>query len=266
MATFQEFVQTELPLRQVVIFGSFNPTISGQNASIGSYFLDNSVGSGPYIRYEKIGSNSTDWRIVPPSATDISGLNTIIGSYSAIWNNNVITTNTVSTVVYETLYSNIDSTKNSLQEYISYEWNPHIVKHSSTIKLANGKIYMLATSDGSSTTHYLEMNLRPISPFFTSTIVNYGTVDSYNLNEFKSCKYTIEVNDAVLNKTHYSEINVLSDGIEVAVSEYGTLFTSTNAMVEYGGYTNGTIVSLTAISLIGSMNDKTFKGIRTNFF
>lgn len=252
MATFQEFVQSELPLRQVVIFGAFNPTLSGQPAAIGSYFLDNSSGSGPYIRYEKIGSSATEWRIVPPSATDISGLSN--------------TLETVSAIVYETLYSNIESTKTTLAEYISYEWNPNVVKQSSTIKLSNGKIYMLASSDGSSTTHYIEMNMKPVSPFITTGLISYGTVDSFALNDFKSCKYTIEVFDTALNKSHYSEINVLCDGAEVAVAEYGSLFSTGFPLVEYGGTTNGVIVSLTANSITGNMLNKVFKGIRTNFF
>lgn len=263
MATFQEFVQSELPLRQVVIFGSFNPTISGQNAAIGSYFLDNSTGTGPYPRYEKIGGGSTDWRLV---AANDPAFETILNSYSGVWNNNVTVTNTISTVVYETLYSNYQSTKYTIEDYVLYEWNPSLVKKSSTIRLANGRIYMLATSDGSHVSHYLEMNMKPVSPFIANGISNYGSVDFFELSSFKSCKYTIEVNDTVLNKTHYSEINVLSDGVEVVVSEYGTLFTTIAPMIEYGGTITGSTVSLTAYAIIGNMPDKIFKGIRTNFF
>jgi hypothetical protein len=167
----------------------------------------------------------------------------------------------------DTLYINRDSAQTSLTNFINTEWYNGIVKKSGTINLtANGRIYMLATGDGSNASHYLEINPKPISNFEKTSIADFGIIDSYSLTDFNSCKYIIEVRDTVLNKVHYSEINTIGDGAEAASSEYGILFTSTGPLVEYGTITNGLAVSLTAHSLQGNATDKVFKCLRTNLF
>jgi hypothetical protein len=225
--------------------------------------------------YSTVQSNSGSWMPVNNAA-----VNTVVTSNSANWSNTYTTTNSnsanwsdaytyviaLSTKVDDTLYTHYNSAQLTLQAFISTEWYDGLIEKSATIKLANGRIYMLCTGNGSSVDHYLEINLKPITPFFTSGVSDYGTIDTYYLSSYKASKYTIEIIDTTINKIHYSEINVMSDSIDSVASEYGILFTSSTPMVEYGAITNGITVALTAVSLLGSMSNKQFKGIRTNFF
>ena len=211
--------------------------------------------------YSTVNANSGYW------ATNTgSSVYTTVNSNSSNWSDAYTYVIALSNKVDDTLYSHYNSTKYTLQEFISLEWYDSLVEKSATVKLANGRIYMLCIGNGSSVDHYLEINLKPVTPFFTSGLANYGTVDTYYLSSYRACKYTIEITDITLNKIHYSEINVLSDTIDSVASEYGILYTSSIPMIEYGAITNGITVTLTAMSLLGSMSDKQFKGIRTNFF
>lgn len=73
MSTFENFIQDELPLRQVVIKASGDPTTgSGVIAAIGTYYLDT---NDNFKRYEKFGSGNTEWREVPTAASS-GGLST----------------------------------------------------------------------------------------------------------------------------------------------------------------------------------------------
>ena len=74
MSVFENFIQDELPLRQVVIKSSGDPsTGSGVIAAIGTYYLDT---NNNFKRYEKFGSGNTDWRETPTSAGSGGGLST----------------------------------------------------------------------------------------------------------------------------------------------------------------------------------------------
>lgn len=269
MATFEEFVESELPLRQVVTFGVGDPRIVGAQGAIGSYFLDTEGLGGGYPRYEKIGSGAVDWRKLSDFTGEIASLlvsRNELAAASGAWNQNLTDMIELSARVESTFYTNFNSLQNSLGGFISMEWQPNLIKRSSTVSLADGRIYILATSDGSNTFHYLEVNLKPIVPFYTDGLSDYGVVDTYALSAFKACKYTIEVNDIDLAFMHYGEISVLCNDTHVAISEYSTLHSSPFPMLEYGAVTDGFVVSLTAMSLVGNMEDKQFKGIRTNFF
>jgi hypothetical protein len=62
MATqFEIFVNTELPVRQVLLRGSLDPrTAPGVPATIGAYYKNLNTGD----RYEKVGSADTAWNLV----------------------------------------------------------------------------------------------------------------------------------------------------------------------------------------------------------
>jgi hypothetical protein len=225
--------------------------------------------------YSTVLANSGSW-----TPTSNAAVNTVVTSSSANWNNSYTTVNTnsanwsnaysyvleLSAKVDNTLYSHYNSAQLTLQAFISNEWYDGLIEKSATVKLANGRIYMLCAGTGSIAANYLEINLNPFAPFYNSSLNDNDTIDSYNLSSYKACKYTIEVTDTVLNKVHYSEINVISDSVDSVVSEYGILYTSASPLVEYNSTISGNIVRLTAISLLGSMNNKQFKGIKTNFF
>lgn len=67
MGAFEDFIQDELPLRQVVVKSAGDPTTgAGYIAAIGTYYLDT---DNNFKRYEKSGSGNTDWREVPTGTT-----------------------------------------------------------------------------------------------------------------------------------------------------------------------------------------------------
>ena len=73
MGAFEDFIQDELPLRQVVVKDAGDPTTgAGYIAAIGTYYLDT---DNNFKRYEKIGSSNTDWREVP-TTTSTGGVQT----------------------------------------------------------------------------------------------------------------------------------------------------------------------------------------------
>lgn len=67
MGAFEDFIQDELPLRQVVVKAAGDPTTgSGYIAAIGTYYLDT---DDNFKRYEKVGSGNNDWRAVPTTSS-----------------------------------------------------------------------------------------------------------------------------------------------------------------------------------------------------
>ena len=67
MGAFEDFIQDELPLRQVVVKAAGDPTTGdGYIAAIGTYYLDT---DNSFKRYEKIGSGNTDWRASPTTSS-----------------------------------------------------------------------------------------------------------------------------------------------------------------------------------------------------
>ena len=67
MGAFEDFIQDELPLRQVVVKAAGDPTTGdGYIAAIGTYYLDT---DNNFKRYEKIGSGNNDWRAVPTASS-----------------------------------------------------------------------------------------------------------------------------------------------------------------------------------------------------
>ena len=67
MGAFEDFIQDELPLRQVVVKAAGDPTTGdGYIAAIGTYYLDT---DDSFKRYEKIGSGNNDWRATPTTSS-----------------------------------------------------------------------------------------------------------------------------------------------------------------------------------------------------
>ena len=67
MGAFEDFIQDELPLRQVVVKAAGDPTTGdGYIAAIGTYYLDTDNG---FKRYEKFGSGNNDWRATPTTSS-----------------------------------------------------------------------------------------------------------------------------------------------------------------------------------------------------
>lgn len=59
MSGFEDFIRDELPLRQVTVKSSGDPSIgAGYPAAIGTFYLDT---TNSFLRYEKIGVGNNDW-------------------------------------------------------------------------------------------------------------------------------------------------------------------------------------------------------------
>lgn len=81
MSAFEDFIKIELPLRQVLVTDSFNPSVSGVPALRGTYFLDS---SDNYTRYEKTGSANTAWTPVGGAQeSDLTSLRSDVATLSA---------------------------------------------------------------------------------------------------------------------------------------------------------------------------------------
>lgn len=163
-------------------------------------------------------------------------------------------------------YHHYNSTYSVLGDFITYEYSTANVSRGDTVKLANGRIFLLTTSSGTLSADYLEINPYPIQPIYITNISNYGTVNTFNLSSFNTAKYTMQVDDLALSASQYSELVVIASNTDSSILEYALTYTSGSPLVEYGVYSNGVTVTLSAYSVVGSMTNKTFKGTRTNFF
>lgn len=140
-----------------------------------------------------------------------------------------------------------------------------------TVTLKNGKIYTFAGTDKNNPNHYLEINSNPYKPIYREVPLsgNEVVIDRFYLGDFKTAKYTLQVETNFNNEIYYSEINVVgsvqtSTGV---ACEYGQIFTS-QLVMNYG-----VNVSLNYLELIMYNNYNPdpakkyiVKGHRTNFY
>ena len=169
------------------------------------------------------------------------------------------------------VYENIVSSYNTIAQFAV---NPHAqVNKGYTVTLsANGKVYIFAGNDGANPNHYLELNANPHFPLYVESINNQGTliIDTFNLADFKSAKYTLQVETNFNNEIYYSELNVVGaiSPVQSVVSEYGQIATS-SLINSYDTYIAGGFVYLTATfstTLINPAQNYIIKGLRTNFY
>ena len=141
-----------------------------------------------------------------------------------------------------------------------------------TVKLYNGRIYAFAGTDKNNPSHYLEVNANPYLPIYREIALSGDqteVIDSFFLGDFKTAKYSLQIETSFNNEIYYSEINVVgsvqtSTGV---ASEYGQIFTDQLIL----GY--DVSVSFNNLEFIMLYNaDMTpgrkliIKGHRTNFY
>jgi hypothetical protein len=167
-------------------------------------------------------------------------------------------------------YRNIvDNNSTTLEEFLeTFTGN---ISKGHTVTLASGRVYIFAGTDKTNSNYYLEVNSNPITPIYVEADLSESEIeiDSFSVTDFKSAKYTLQVETSFNNEIYYSEINVVgSVGSSIAVaSEYGQIFTS-QIINEYTS-----ILSLGQVKLILYYNtDPTpgrkliIRGHRTNFY
>jgi len=236
-----------------------------------------------------------DLSIVPGNTINIGvlkdNLTEIIGT-SGLWNATYTSTNVnsanwsyayqqvidlsskvsyLSSQIDNNVYENIASNKLTIQEFAI---NPHptVFKGYTVALTANKRVYIFAGYDDSNPEHYLEINTNPHSPIYVESIVNQNSVivDAFELSDFKSAKYTLQVETNFNNEIYYSELNVVGTVApsQAVVTEYGQLGTS-ELIANYSTTVVGGMLYLTATfttTLTNPIQKYTIKGLRTNFY
>lgn len=177
---------------------------------------------------------------------------------------------------YETLstltYSNTVSPSGyyNLSDYLASETIE--INKGSTLTLADGRIYIFAGNDPNDPNQYLEVNSNPITPIYVEVPLkdnNSFILDSYNLSDFKSAKYILQIETTFNNEIYYSEINVLGSILTESAyaSEYGLISTS-NIILGYQAIFNVNEVQLVLLFSSDDVDSHKLivRGHRTNFF
>ena len=246
---------------QTLTFDTANADLSisdGNTVNLGSLKSD----------LTQLAANSASWN----SAYTTTKANS--GNWETAYNQVGILASQVSFLsgqIDKNMYENLISTYNTI---VQFAVNPHAqVNKGYTVTLsANGKVYIFAGNDDANPNHYLELNANPHFPVYVESINNQGTliIDTFNLADFKSAKYTLQVETNFNNEIYYSELNVVGaiSPVQSVVSEYGQIATS-NLINSYDTYIAGGFVYLTATfstTLINPAQNYIIKGLRTNFY
>lgn len=216
---------------------------------------------------------------------------TLVRSNSALWNSSYYTVNALS-ANWEYAYDQIDKTttiinylssqidlniyKNVNSNYetiFEFTENPHPLVYSGyTVTLKNKRVYILAGLDQNNPGHYIELNANPHKPIYVeaSLSANGAIIDVIDLYDFKSAKYTLQVQTDYNNEIYYSEMNIVGiiGSAQSVVSEYGQLYT-VQLIDNYDSFVNSHYLYLSA-TFLNPIGDPSkhyiIKGLRTNFY
>lgn len=149
--------------------------------------------------------------------------------------------------------------------------NPTYLNKGNTVTLYNNRVYILAGTNPSNPSHYLQLNANPHTPIYVEIPLSAGNqmlVDSFYLGDFKASKYTLQVETSYDNSIYYSELNVVGsvgDGVSV-VSEYGQI--STGLSVFYSTDISANILNLYVNYSDDNIPSHKFfiRGLRTNHY
>jgi len=257
---------------QAASSGSVSKLIAGTNISISP-----SGGTG-IVTINATGSMPANLGELPTLSSDWNNTYSTVISNSANWNqayNQISTTSSqisfLSAEIQKNEYQNIFSNYETLEEFVV---NPHpnlYLGYTVTLS-SNNRVYILAGNNQNNSNHYIELNPNPERPIYKEqTLNNTGLIiDSFDLADFTSAKYLLQVNTNYNNEVYYSEINVLGVGStgESVATEYGQLYTSP-LISEYSSYISSGKLFLSA-TFISYTSDPTKKyiirGLRSNFY
>lgn len=229
-------------------------TVNGSISSNGNIFVSGGNSVKWNSTFTTVANNSSNWDLAYNQiSTTTSQINFLSGE------------------IQKNEYQNIYSNYETLDEFVT---NPHSNLYLGyTVTLSsNNRVYILAGNNQNNTDHYIELNTNPERPIYKAqSLNNTGViVDSFDLADFTSAKYLLQINTNFNNEVYYSEINVLgvaSTGESVA-TEYGQLYTSP-LISEYSSYISSGKLFLSA-TFISYTSDPTKKyiirGLRSNFY
>jgi hypothetical protein len=205
--------------------------------------------------YTWVSNNSTNATFDSVSATTLSG--TLYGDGSHL----------TGITSYENVYANAGFA--TIQEFAAS--NPQNVKKGYTVTLINDRVYIFAGTDPTNYSHYLELNANPFTPIYQEIALdqNQTLIDMFYLGDFKTAKYTLQIETNFNNEIYYSELNVVGSvqTQTAAVSEYGQISTS-DLILGYSVDINSNYLHLylNHSSDTNSTHKMLVKGLRTNHY
>lgn len=209
-------------------FYYLSTTIDTQFSSLSS-FLDSqfySLSTTIDTEFSGLSSNLNTQLSSLSSSVDTLSLNYNVTSYDLNLSNNFNTDSTINLISLG--YKNYDTNALTIQEFT--QTNTLVLQQGYSVKLANNRVYIFAGTDYTNPNHYLEVNLNPHKIIYHEIAMggNQHLIDSFSLAEFKSAKYTLQIETNEDNNIYYSEINVIGAvGSNIGVvCEYGQLYTS----------------------------------------
>ena len=188
------------------------------------------------------------------------------GTVTSFNNDGSITQNGL-TVLYDNVYAS--SSYGTIQQFAAS--NPQNVKKGYTVTLINDRVYIFAGTDPTNFSHYLELNANPFTPIYQEIALdqNQTLIDMFYLGDFKTAKYTLQVETTFNNEIYYSELNVVGSvqSQTAAVSEYGQISTS-ELVLGYSVDINANYLHLYLNHSIDtdSSHKLLVKGLRTNHY
>lgn len=232
-------------------------------------------------QYQKFGIVASNFYVNTVNGTnsfnlDNSGNASLVGNLSSkniiVNNGNSNNWNTAYYSLSSLTYSNIQVPSNyySLEDFLNQ--NTLNTNKGSTVTLSDGRVYILAGNNPNDYSQYLEINTNPIQPIYELiSLYNSSSaiVDRFSLTEYKSAKYTLQIETDFNNEIYYSEINVLGSVSQQSATacEYGQM-SSSNLISGYVAKFNINEVQL--IVLFDPSNtpgrNLLVRGHRTNFF
>jgi hypothetical protein len=209
--------------------------------------------------YNTVSTLSTDWSTAYATTTSLN-------LSSANWN-------TAALIVQDLSggYTNIYTAAgfNTIQEFATS--NPNDIKKGYTVTLINNRVYIFAGTDASNPNHYLELNANTYTPIYQEIDLtqNRTLIDMFQLADFKTAKYTLQVESNLTNDIYFSELNVVA-----------SINTQTGVVTEYGvsstldlvlGYEVDVDVNIVSFYILHNTDDNIehkllVKGLRTNFY
>ena len=205
---------------------------------------------------------------VNTNSANIIEVDTIVNTTSANWNDvyTNITSNSAS-YVFENVYANAGYA--TIQDFAAS--NPQNIYKGYDVTLINNRVYTFAGSDPANANHYLEINANPTTPIYQEINLtqNQTLIDSFPLSDFKTAKYTLQIETTFNNDIYYSELNVVASITThiAVVSEYGQISTS-DLVLGYNAVVNINDVSLYLVHNIDldPSHQLVVKGSRTNHY
>jgi len=126
--------------------------------------------------------------------------------------------------------------------------------------------YILTNKTGDPADDWKFVTLRPDTVIVDNDLTNDKAFDSFLLTQFKSAKYVIQVEHTSSGEVLFTELSIVSNGLEYSITEYGLNYTSTQPFVEFDAeITTGTLsLKISNANGFTNINNCVLNAKRTN--